>query len=252
MIANGVVPDGRLVVAALLLAAAVLVLPRRGTAVRRRLGAAAGIAAATVPAERTARVLPAVCALAVGSLCAVLIGGPAGAAAGLVIGTAAALGARRWTRGPAADPPTEPLQLAGAWDLLAACLRAGLPVATATGAVAEQLPGRDGAVLRRVAELLATGVDPAEAWQPALASPTTAALARIARRTARSGAAMAGAVAELAGQVRAVAADLAEERAQRAGVLITGPLGLCFLPAFFCLGVLPMIIGLAGQFIEHW
>jgi pilus assembly protein TadC len=35
--------------------------------------------------------------------------------------------------------------------------------------------------------------------------------------------------------------------AQRAGVLITVPLGLCFLPAFVCLGIVPVIAGLAKQ-----
>jgi hypothetical protein len=29
--------------------------------------------------------------------------------------------------------------------------------------------------------------------------------------------------------------------------LIAGPLGLCFLPAFVCLGVVPVIAGLAGS-----
>jgi hypothetical protein len=33
-------------------------------------------------------------------------------------------------------------------------------------------------------------------------------------------------------------------------VLIAGPLGLCFLPAFVCLGIVPVIVGLAGDFIE--
>ena len=35
--------------------------------------------------------------------------------------------------------------------------------------------------------------------------------------------------------------------AERAGVLIAGPLGLCFLPAFICVGVVPVVIGLAGD-----
>ncbi|HEY3262227.1 MAG TPA: type II secretion system F family protein [Pseudonocardiaceae bacterium] len=238
--------------AVLLLAVAVLVLPCRTTLARRRL-------AGTVARTRNERgsgwpaaLLPALCGLAVGLLLAVVVGGGAGVAIGGLVGISAAVLARRWSRGPLADQHTEPLRLAGAWDLLAACLRAGLPVATATCLVAEQLPGQDGGVLRRVAELLAGGADAAEAWQPALANPSTAALARAARQTARSGAAMASAVSELASQVRAGAADLAEERAQRAGVLIVGPLGLCFLPAFFCLGVLPVVIGLAEQLIEHW
>lgn len=238
--------------AALLLAMAVLVQPCRSAAARRRLP----LAAARTPGEQASglvgALLPALCGLAVGSLVVVLVGGGVGVVAGPIVGAAAAVVARRWTGGPAATAHTEPLRLAGAWDLLAACLRAGLPVATATRLVAEQLPGQDGGVLRRVAELLASGADAAEAWEPALANPSTAPLARAARRTARSGAAMAGAVSDLAGHVRASTADLAEERAQRAGVLITGPLGLCFLPAFFCLGVLPVVIGLAEQLIQHW
>ena len=35
--------------------------------------------------------------------------------------------------------------------------------------------------------------------------------------------------------------------AERAGVLIAGPLGLCFLPAFVCLGIVPVVAGLAGD-----
>ena len=31
----------------------------------------------------------------------------------------------------------------------------------------------------------------------------------------------------------------------RAGVLVSGPLGLCFLPAFVCLGIVPVVVGLA-------
>ena len=34
--------------------------------------------------------------------------------------------------------------------------------------------------------------------------------------------------------------------ARRAGVLVTAPVGLCFLPAFIAVGVLPVVIGLAG------
>ncbi|NJA60175.1 translation initiation factor IF-2, partial [Streptomyces sp. NEAU-H3] len=35
--------------------------------------------------------------------------------------------------------------------------------------------------------------------------------------------------------------------ARRAGVLVTAPLGLCFLPAFLILGVAPVLLGLAGE-----
>lgn len=139
-------------------------------------------------------------------------------------------------------PPDGPFDMAANWDLLAACLRAGLPVPTAVRAV--EVPA-----LQQVAELLALGADPQQAWAPALEHPGTAPLAVAARRTARSGTALAGAAAELAERVRADAADQAEARAQRAAVLVAGPLALCFLPAFVCVGVLPVVLGLAGKFL---
>jgi pilus assembly protein TadC len=56
----------------------------------------------------------------------------------------------------------------------------------------------------------------------------------------------------LAAEVRATAGDAAEAHAQRASVLITAPLGLCFLPAFLCLGVVPVVVGLAAQLATGW
>ena len=42
----------------------------------------------------------------------------------------------------------------------------------------------------------------------------------------------------------------ADARAQRASVLIAGPLGLCYLPAFVCLGIVPIVAGLAGDVLR--
>jgi hypothetical protein len=35
-------------------------------------------------------------------------------------------------------------------------------------------------------------------------------------------------------------------------VLITAPLGLCFLPAFLVLGIAPVVIGLADHALSRW
>ena len=56
---------------------------------------------------------------------------------------------------------------------------------------------------------------------------------------------MAEGVAELAVESRHEAAHAATALAERAGVVIAGPLGVCFLPAFACLGVVPVVAGLA-------
>jgi pilus assembly protein TadC len=139
------------------------------------------------------------------------------------------------------------MAVAATWDLLAACLRAGLPIPTAVAVVADELPPGSARALRSSAELLALGADPATAWEPAANCQDTAPLARGARRATRSGTTLADLVGDLAATVRSTAADTAEATAQRAGVLITAPLGLCFLPAFVCLGVAPVIAGLAEQ-----
>ncbi|PPJ18424.1 hypothetical protein C5E44_10185 [Nocardia nova] len=144
----------------------------------------------------------------------------------------------------------DPLAVASALDLLASCLRAGLPTATAARAVSSTAPEPFASALRRAAELLALGADPVIAWERAAREAPVAemyALARLVRRSARSGAALTGAVSELADKCRAAVEDAAAARAERAGVLISGPLGLCFLPAFVCLGIVPVVAGLAGR-----
>lgn len=248
----------------LLLAAATLVIPGPNRVRARLAQLTAPLLEASGPATpgragratRPTWLLPAVAAVAVGALPVLLVRGSAGvlAGVGLVLGVfltgRRALGGRR-TVVPRRSPP-DPLRLAASWDLLAACLRAGLPVPLAVRAVAGELPTAAAAALRRSGELMALGADPVACWAPALADPDLAPLARAARRTARSGTALAGAATELAEEVRSRARDHEEERAQRAAVLITGPLGLCFLPAFLCLGVLPVVMALASRLAPAW
>ncbi|WP_280397462.1 type II secretion system F family protein [Nocardia carnea] len=154
--------------------------------------------------------------------------------------------AARATKGP-----PDPVAIATLFDLLAACLRAGLPADAAVRAVLPTCPAPLAALLRRAADLLAMGADPATAWAVtppgADTAPEFEALARLARRSARSGSSLAAAVGELADEHRALVEEAATARAERAGVLIGGPLGLCFLPAFVCLGIVPVIVGLAGR-----
>lgn len=139
----------------------------------------------------------------------------------------------------------DPLAVAATFDLLSACLRAGLPVSSAAAAVAATAPGQMARSLRRVADLLVLGADPETAWAEAAQDPDTEALARVARRSARSGSSLSASMTELAERSRGDAEDAAAASAERAGVLISGPLGLCFLPAFIALGIVPVVVGLA-------
>ncbi|CCQ14709.1 putative type II secretion system integral membrane subunit [Rhodococcus sp. AW25M09] len=162
-------------------------------------------------------------------------------------------GLRRLARddGPDADTTStaspDPLAVATTFDLLAACLLSGLPVATAAAAAAPSAPTSFAVALRKAADLLELGADAETAWDAVAHDPETEALARMARRSARAGSSMASAMSELAATQRTRAEDASAAAAERAGVLISGPLGLCFLPAFICLGIIPVVIGLAGN-----
>jgi pilus assembly protein TadC len=157
---------------------------------------------------------------------------------------------RRSKRGP------DPLAVASSLDVLAVCLSAGMAVSTAAAATAPSAPPTLARILRRAADLLALGADPAVAWSPPpdlppnSVDPQTDALLRLARRSSASGAALAEAVAALATQCRQDAGHTASAEAERAAVLIAGPLGLCFLPAFVCLGIVPVVAGLAGDVLQ--
>jgi pilus assembly protein TadC len=148
-------------------------------------------------------------------------------------------------------PPrmSDPLAAASRFDLLAACLRSGMAVSAAASAAASSAPASLARLLNRAADLLALGAEPATAWTSAdgPADKHAESLLRLARRSASSGAALAHGVAELADQSRHEAADAANAAAERASVLIAGPLGLCYLPAFVCLGIVPVVAGLAGD-----
>lgn len=144
---------------------------------------------------------------------------------------------------------TDPLAAASALDVFAVCLAAGMSVPAAASATAPSAPPELGAVLRRAADLLALGAEADVAWAvpQGRGESTGEVVARLARRSATSGSALAQGLAELAEQSRQDATHAAAAAAERASVLIAGPLGLCFLPAFVCLGIVPVVAGLAGE-----
>ncbi|MGW0711613.1 type II secretion system F family protein [Streptomyces sp. NPDC002643] len=187
-----------------------------------------------------------------GVVCAgwVLVGG----LPGLLLGPAAGLGAWWWLRRArsAVEGAAEPYdraeaarQLPLAADLLAACIAAGASPVVAARAVGEALGGPVGERLARGAAEARLGGEPAEAWRALAALPGAGPLARLLERADSSGVPAAAPVARLAAEARAEWGRSATERARKAGVMITAPVGLCFLPAFIAVGVLPVVIGLA-------
>lgn len=147
------------------------------------------------------------------------------------------------------------LGMAFSLDMLCVCLRSGMPVAGAALVVASSAPRELARMLHRAGEMLALGAPASTAWADTGASDEPGyeqreALTRLARRSADSGAMMADGIASLALQCRRDALDSAVVTAERAGVLIGAPLGLCFLPSFVCLGILPVVMGLARDVFD--
>ncbi|MFF8380919.1 type II secretion system F family protein [Streptomyces sp. NPDC015661] len=176
-----------------------------------------------------------------------------GAVGGLCAGAlVAAWVRRRAARGaapPAGDEETvRHLPLAA--DLLAACAASGAGPGEAAEAVGRSLGGPLGERLTRTAAELRLGGEPAEVWGRFGAIPGAEGLARCMERAGSSGAPAAEAVARHAGALRAGRARAAAAGARRAQVLISAPVGLCFLPAFLAVGVAPVVIGLATGLLD--
>jgi hypothetical protein len=230
-----------------LLAGALLVWSPRAALTVRRLDAVRPRGRASVvpdvvrPAARRLAV-----AAGAGLVAGFLLGGGTGLAAGLVVaGLVHRVLARRPDARVAALASARSRELPSACDLLAVTLSAGLPVGEALAAVGTALPAPLGPELRQVAALYRLGAEPRRAW--AGAPPELAGLGRTLVRAGESGSAVGPALRSLAGETRGVARAAAETALQRAGVWVLAPLGLCFLPAFLCLGVVPLVLGIAGE-----
>lgn len=208
---------------------------------------------ARAEAGRRDAVLRRAASLVAGVLCWVTFGGFMGAVLGLIVAGAVwysfgRLGSadQKRRRGRIiADLPV-------AVDLLAACLRGGAPWQDAVEAVADAVGGPLGEELRGVAVQIRLGADPVEAWLALAREPVLAPLARTAVRAVSSGAALAPSLGRLARDQRRVARTAAAARARAAGVRALAPLGLCFLPAFVLLGVVPAIAGIASTILLPW
>jgi hypothetical protein len=226
------------VVAAALLAA---IIGRSRDGRRRRLTTLVPASDAVAhPAPEQPR-SPARIAIAAGVLVTsiAIVGGPAGVAIGLLAAAAiATIGPRR------AVPTVRPEEIPIVVDLLAGCLDAGAAMPDALSAAAVAAPPDLEVHCRAVAAALRCGVPAAQAWSGWLSDPGLAPVARTAVRTAHTGAAAAADLRRTATRLRTRHRCAAQERMRRASIWLVVPLGLCFLPAFVLVSVVPLVVGL--------
>lgn len=129
-------------------------------------------------------------------------------------------------------------------QLLAAALAAGAAPVSAIEAVAEAAPGPVAGRLAAAASRLRLGADPAEVWSDLARAPSLGPLGRTLGRAHDSGASVSVAMSRLAEELARVARSDVESRARSVGVKAAVPLGLCLLPCFLLIGVVPLAAGL--------
>ena len=128
--------------------------------------------------------------------------------------------------------------------LLAAALRSGADPVEAVTVVAEALPGPASARLVAVSSRLRLGGDPGVVWAELARDGELAVLGRTMARAHLTGSPVVGAVERLANDLAHGARAEAEDRARAIGVKAAVPLGLCLLPAFVLIGIVPLVAGL--------
>ncbi|MGW5155631.1 type II secretion system F family protein [Nonomuraea wenchangensis] len=189
-------------------------------------------------------------ATSAGLAIAVLIGGAIGVMVGLLItpATGIYLHKREPTRSQQ-DQQQILTDLPFAADLMTAGLLAGCPVSAATEIAADAIGGPLGQRLGWVSTQLRLGADAEPTWALLAKDPALGQLSRTMIRATQSGTPVADALTRLADDARDASRAAAAAAARRVGVKAVAPLGLCFLPAFVLLGIVPVVADLASALI---
>jgi Flp pilus assembly protein TadB len=184
-------------------------------------------------------------ALLAGGGCWAFVSGPAGLVAGVLLASVV------WVVVSRAESPAERArrakmraELPHVVGLLAAACRAGLPPGDGLALVCQALPGPAADRLATLPPKILLGIDPVDVWRSLEADGVLAPLGRTLARSSRTGEPLADALERLGNELAARARAEIEEAARRVGVLAAVPLGVCLLPAFLLLGIVPVVGGL--------
>ncbi|RBP63391.1 type II secretion system (T2SS) protein F [Brevibacterium sanguinis] len=130
-------------------------------------------------------------------------------------------------------------QLAFDLDLVSICLTSGLPIPVALTLAAEATGDRSG--LERMARARSIG-EPERAHDDRLLP-----LLEVVEFSERTGVGPAPLIESVAQELRDSSRRRRQEAAAALGVRLVVPLGLCILPAFLLLSVVPVVISLLGD-----
>lgn len=200
--------------------------------------------ARTTPLTRPGRWRPVLCLLA-GLGAGLFIGGPLGLAAGPVAAAGAWIALARSEPGAVRrEREAAARELPHFVDLFSCALRSGAAPHAALAAVVVASPGPTAQRLDAALARLRMGVDPALVWGGLADDDVVATLGRTLVRAETSGSSVADAVERLADELERASLAAVEDRARAVGVKAAVPLGLCLLPAFLLIGIVPTVAGL--------
>lgn len=215
------------------------VVPPRASRRLRALYVPREARAAIDPVLAATVLVPAACIVVLGPALGTVVALAATPAARVAVGGLEASASRRRTARLVEQLPT-------ALDLMVATLDAGQPPPAAFALVGEVTPAPLGDELASVAARLTVGGDPQAVWTHLTADPVLGPVGRAFRRAATSGMPVARVVGSVADETRRTRRAARRERSRRVGVRTAAPLGACFLPAFFLVGIVPTIAGVVG------
>lgn len=191
--------------------------------------------------------------LVVGIGAGALLGWTFGGLFGLIVGAGAGFYAMRMLR----KRENSPLNIEAAAiardtpvfvDLLAATLASGATMSNSLSAAANAM--HNSPIQIRLAPVLAAielGADPRDAWSTLINEPVLGPLSTSVMRSYDTGAGLESVLVGIASDMRREHRSRVEVAARTAGVKAVIPLAVCFLPAFFVLGVVPIVASLAAS-----
>lgn len=189
-----------------------------------------------------------VAAVGIGLLAWLFVGGALAPVAGVV---AAALSWRMLARAEAPSSRREREEVERTLPhliaLFASTLRSGAEPVAALAQACAALPGPAARRLAPVVQQARWGASGPEAWAAVATDEVLGSLARVMVRAQTSGASVVQAVERLADEIERESLATAEDAARRVGVDAAIPLGVCLLPAFLLLGVVPTVASLFGS-----
>ena len=189
-----------------------------------------------------------IAALGAGACAWLFVGGPAGPVVGL-LAAASAWWVLAHAETPARRREREEVErtLPHLIDLFASTLRSGAEPVAGLAQVCAALPGPAADRLAPVVDRSRWGAAGTEAWRAIADDDELAPLSRAMARSLTSGSSVVQTVERLADELARESLARAEDAARRVGVSAAVPLGVCLLPAFLLLGVVPTVASLFGS-----